>query len=151
VHELVQAQRHQPAAHHEDEHAGPAVNIVASAILLVGLNAAGPDLPRDHFALWGALCFLAFLQIATAILNLIPIPGLDGYGVIEPWLGREARRLGDQVRPYGLLIMFALLFAIPSTRDLLSRWTYDIMDATTNEVTKYGSWVGAQLFKFWKS
>jgi Zn-dependent protease len=131
--------------------AGPAVNIVASALLLFALNIGGTGLAQDHFALWAGLSFLAFLQIATAILNLIPIPGLDGYGVIEPYLGREARRLGDQVRPYGLLIMFALLFAIPQTRSLLSTWTYDVMDATGNELSKYGSGVGYQLVKFWKS
>jgi Zn-dependent protease len=131
--------------------AGPAVNIAASVILLVALHVGGTGFARDHFALWAALAFLAFLEIATAILNLIPIPGLDGYGVIEPWLGREGRRLGDQIRPYGLLIMFALLFAVPSTRHLIGDWTYNVMDATGNELTKYGAAVGSSLFQFWRN
>jgi Zn-dependent protease len=131
--------------------AGPAVNIVAAAILLVVLNIGGIGLARSHYALWGGLAFLAFLQIATAILNLVPIPGLDGYGVIEPYLGGEARRLGDQIRPYGLLIMFALLFAIPETRHLIGDWTYKVMDAAGNDLTKYGAGVGSALFQFWRN
>ena len=38
-----------------------------------------------------ALAFLGFLQVSAAILNLLPIPGLDGYGIIEPYLAPRPR------------------------------------------------------------
>ena len=36
-----------------------------------------------------ALAFLAFLQATAFVLNLLPVPGLDGYGVIRPFLPRS--------------------------------------------------------------
>ena len=130
--------------------AGPAANIVSAGILLTVLAVADPAYQfGNHLAFWSALSFLAYLQVATAILNLIPIPGLDGYGVIEPYLSGEWRRLGNQIRPYGLLIMFLLLFALPQTRHLISNWSIDIMTA----VGAPTGWVGLGqfLFQFWKN
>ena len=38
--------------------------------------------------------FLIHLEIYVIIINSLPIPSLDGYGVIQPWLPNEmqARR-----------------------------------------------------------
>ncbi|MFF8691971.1 site-2 protease family protein [Streptomyces sp. NPDC015144] len=57
-----------------------------------------------------ALAFLALLQVTAAILNLLPVPGLDGYGVIEPWLPHGVRRAVAPYAPYGLLVVFAVLW-----------------------------------------
>jgi Zn-dependent protease len=37
-------------------------------------------------AFWAALGFLAYLQATAVILNLLPVPGLDGFGVLRPHL-----------------------------------------------------------------
>ena len=131
--------------------AGPAVNIVAAAILLIVLHFGNVFTSHSagQAAFWASMAFLASLQVATAILNLLPIPGLDGYGIIEPWLSYEWRRIGDQIRPYGLLIMFALLFAIPSTRNQLSTWSSDIV-RLAGDGLDYVAYVGSGLFQFWK-
>ena len=57
-----------------------------------------------------ALAFLALLQVTAAILNFLPVPGLDGYGVIEPWLSYGVRRQVEPFAPFGLLAVFALLW-----------------------------------------
>ena len=36
-----------------------------------------------------ALAFFVALQLFFALLNLIPLPPLDGYGIIEPWLPKK--------------------------------------------------------------
>ncbi|NJL43013.1 MAG: site-2 protease family protein [Pseudanabaena sp. SU_2_4] len=36
--------------------------------------------------IWPALSFLVVIEIAGLILNLLPIPGLDGFGIIDPWV-----------------------------------------------------------------
>ena len=131
--------------------AGPAVNVVFSVVLLAVLKAVGPvwiDSPSDpaHAAFWSALTFLAFVQVASAILNLLPIPGLDGYGILEPFLSPEWRRMGRQIAPYGILIVFALLYALGPQRNFIATWTWHIVDAfaPTN-----GYFFGYNLFKFW--
>ena len=47
------------------------------------------------------------------MLNLIPIPGLDGYGAIEPWLPAEVRDWGRRFKPYGLFLMVILFIGVP--------------------------------------
>jgi Zn-dependent protease len=46
-------------------------------------HAAGPA-GSAHF--WVALSFLGFLQVTALFLNLLPIPPLDGFGILEPHL-----------------------------------------------------------------
>lgn len=70
-----------------------------------------------------ALAFLAMLQVTAAILNFLPVPGLDGYGVIEPWLSYRVRRDVEPLAPFGLLAVFALLWIPGSTRSSSARWT----------------------------
>ncbi|HET9380273.1 MAG TPA: site-2 protease family protein, partial [Streptomyces sp.] len=64
--------------------AGPLTNVLFAAVCTAPfwLDALG-GVPRDFRF---ALAFLALLQVTAAILNFLPVPGLDGYGVLEPWL-----------------------------------------------------------------
>ncbi|RFS81904.1 site-2 protease family protein [Actinomadura spongiicola] len=68
---------------------------------------------QDHGIFWLGVAFLAFLQVTAAVLNLLPIPGLDGFGIIEPYL---PRRLVDQAQAYSgyaFLVLVALLWLDP--------------------------------------
>ncbi len=87
--------------------AGPASNVIF-ALLLYGLTAT--PLLGDHWALIGALQFLAFIQIGLVVLNLLPIPGLDGFGVIEPHLpdGLRAALLPLRQVSFVLLLFFIM-------------------------------------------
>lgn len=88
--------------------AGPAVNAVTAVILLVVIRLFGVE--GDHRVFWYGLSFLAFLQVMATILNLLPVPGLDGYGALEPHLKASTRASLDKIKPYGLLLLIALLF-----------------------------------------
>lgn len=133
---------------------GPAVNVVFSIVLIVVLKVWGPaqiwypGLPAHATAFWSALSFLAYIQVASAILNLLPIPGLDGYGIIEPFLSFEWRRIGAQIAPYGILLVFALLYALGPDRNFIANWTHDILDGRSPQ---NGEYFGYHLFKFWGS
>lgn len=86
--------------------AGPAVNLVTAIVLLAAFRAWASS---AHAAFWLTIAFLAFLQLTAAVLNLLPIPGLDGYGAVESYLRPETRRSLEFVKQYGMLIVFALL------------------------------------------
>ena len=65
------------------------------------------------------LAFLGFLQVAALVLNLLPIPGLDGFGAIEPYLPRSVLIALAPVRRWGLLVLI-LVFkprGLMGTRD----------------------------------
>ncbi len=91
--------------------AGPLANAFVAICLAGFFQQAGAGSPDW---LWPGLAFLVLLQISAVFLNLIPIPPLDGYGIIEPWLPRAAQRQLQQVSRYGIWIIFALFWFVPA-------------------------------------
>ncbi|HXA39268.1 MAG TPA: site-2 protease family protein [Phenylobacterium sp.] len=91
--------------------AGPAATLamlLAIAFGLIawakaGVSGAGP------LALFEALTVLGFLQAMGLILNLLPIPGLDGFGAIRPFL---PARLAPHINKAEGLVMIGLLLVI---------------------------------------
>ncbi|PXX65264.1 Zn-dependent protease [Nocardia tenerifensis] len=124
--------------------AGPAVNALCAVLLLVIVRLFGST--DSHPALWFGLSFLAFLQITAALLNLIPLPGLDGYGILEPSLSYQTRRSLDQFKPFGMLILFALLFT-PAINQVFFDAVYALFEVSgvPSNWSRYGSY----LTRFW--
>ncbi|MEU6354328.1 site-2 protease family protein [Streptomyces sp. NPDC047072] len=93
-----------------------------------------------------ALAFLALLQVSAALLNFLPVPGLDGYGVIEPWLSHSVKRQVEPFAPFGLLFVFALLWLDP-----VNKAFFDVVDAVLRGLgvdPSYASF-GWSLYRFW--
>ncbi|TSD94426.1 site-2 protease family protein [Skermania sp. ID1734] len=88
--------------------AGPAVNALAAVVLLGAAATVGSS--TSHPAFWFGVSFLGFLQVTATILNLLPVPGLDGYTALEPSLDPKLKRSLDQYKGIGLLAVMALLF-----------------------------------------
>ena len=55
------------------------------------------------------LSALALIQVLAFVLNILPVPGLDGFGVLEPYLPVSARRLAARVRPWAPIALFVLI------------------------------------------
>lgn len=88
--------------------AGPATNVLF-ALALIAPFALGVDTTRHQY-FWVAVAFLGFLQLTASLLNLMPIPGVDGGNALHPWLSPQYRRVYDLMAPYGMLLLFALLW-----------------------------------------
>ena len=50
------------------------------------------------------------LNVALGIFNLIPIPPLDGHWVLYHLLPPAAAAAFDQLRPYGFIVLYAMMF-----------------------------------------
>lgn len=96
--------------------AGPASNLVMAGVgamaLKVARDAAGPgDIVGG--ALTGPLLPLLFtfaiVNVLLAVFNMIPVPPLDGGNVLIGLLPAGSARLVEQLRPYGILILYALM------------------------------------------
>ncbi len=94
-----------------------------------------------------ALAFLALLQVSAAILNFLPVPGLDGYGVIEPWLSYRVRRELAPLAPFGLIAVFALLW-IPEVNAFFFDVVRDILSGLG--VSDLDTYCGRDLYRFWQ-
>ncbi|CND56384.1 Conserved hypothetical protein (peptidase?) [Mycobacterium tuberculosis] len=123
--------------------AGPLSNVLFAVMLAVLYTNFAH---QDHGVFWLGVAFLAFLQVTAAVLNLLPIPGLDGFGIIEPYL---PRRWVAKVSPYGgyvFLILIALLWLGPINQGFFNV-IFHITDALgLGEVPIR---VGLSLFQFW--
>jgi len=58
----------------------------------------------------GMLFFGMVINFALAIFNLIPIPPLDGHWILAGFLKGRALEVLDSIKPYGFIILYALMF-----------------------------------------
>ena len=125
--------------------AGPFANLVLG-VLLLALARLFYD--PDHAVFWAAVAFLAFLQVTALLLNMLPIPGLDGYGAVEPHLSPETQRAVAPAKQFGFLILLVVLLAPAPNRWFFSvvAWFIDLSGIRSNLV-----WIGAELTRFWSA
>lgn len=124
--------------------AGPLSNLAAGAAL--SLVASVVPMARGLVV---ALSFLALLQVMAFLLNILPIPGLDGWGAIEPYLPPQARDFGAKARPWAPMILFALLWFFPPAQDALrvsSSWVFENLGGNL-----LGAYQGQSVFMFWRN
>ena len=53
---------------------------------------------------------LLMINIFLAVFNLIPIPPLDGSGILEGLLKGEALAMFEKIKPYGFLILLLIIY-----------------------------------------
>jgi len=88
--------------------AGPAANLVL--ILLLGALFRFDVIPQDTQSLAGvSLAFLLHLQISALFLNLLPIPPLDGFQALAPWVDENMYERGMASSNFGFFLIFVLL------------------------------------------
>jgi Zn-dependent protease len=136
--------------------AGPLVNLAVAIVLAlafwIGWGARGADalysggLYESGALFWVAVAFLLFLQVTAAILNLLPVPGLDGYGIIEPYLPRPWAARAARIAPYAVLGLFALLW-IPAVNGAFFSAIYGLVALLGVPGELVG--VGHALYQFW--
>jgi Zn-dependent protease len=90
--------------------AGPLSNLLFAILIgwpfLVFHGAA----PFGNEQFWAALAFLVFIELSAVVLNLIPIPPFDGFGIIAPWLSIDLRILANRLGMLPMLVLFFLLW-----------------------------------------
>lgn len=125
--------------------AGPAANVVL-AVLLLALTQLCYD--PAHPVLWAGVAFLGFLQITAVVLNLLPIPGLDGYGALEPHLKPETQRALEPVKQFGVLVLLLLFFFPPLSQQFFGfvEWLFDF-----SGVPHRLALAGGALTRFWSA
>jgi Zn-dependent protease len=89
--------------------AGPASNLLLAGTLTIILRFA----PASGGGIWPGLAFLAFLQVMAVVLNLLPVPPLDGYGALAPYLKPDLRLKLDQAGGTLMWVLFLLLWYVP--------------------------------------
>ncbi|SCF47167.1 site-2 protease family protein [Micromonospora mirobrigensis] len=126
--------------------AGPATNVLFTLLLVAALR-LGLAGGGGSGEFWAGLALLAFLQLTASVLNLLPVPGLDGGNMIQPWLNPQWRRMYDLFAPYGFIVLFALLWN-PRIGGAFFGAIFAIADALGLPPDLYAA--GLDLIRFWQ-
>jgi Zn-dependent protease len=127
--------------------AGPAMNVIL--ILLIGVGFESGLIPSDGTKLATiSLAFLLQLQVSALLLNLLPVPPLDGFQAIAPWLPWEWRERLVNSSNVGLLILFLLLWYVPA----VNNGFWNVVDGICSPlgVNPYWGYLGQKAFRFWE-
>ncbi len=95
--------------------AGPASNIVLAVLASLLLRTL-PLMPVSVGTISVVEPLLQFLiaffriNVLLAVFNMIPVPPLDGSNVVAALLPRDLAYKWDQIRPYGIFILYGLMF-----------------------------------------
>jgi len=112
--------------------AGPASNLAlavaaAIALRLVPVSPLTLGEPNVSAPMASLLSRALTINVLLAVFNMIPIPPLDGGNVIGGLLPRRLAHGFDAVRPYGFMLLYALMLTgrleyllVPPYRLLLS-------------------------------
>jgi Zn-dependent protease len=93
--------------------AGPLTNVVLAIIsAIVFFIALSPA--NENALLWNLFVMSIQLNFVLAVLNILPLPPLDGSKVLAAFL--PSRLLGPYMRlePFGFLILLGLIFLVPA-------------------------------------
>jgi Zn-dependent protease len=124
---------------------GPGANLVFGVLLALPFLFGVPTFAHANF--WFGMAFLAFLQMIALLLNLLPIPGVDGGNAVRPWLNLQWARIFDVMAPYGMLLLFLLLFASPLARAVFFDFVYYVCGLLN--IGSFPIDSGRSMFQFW--
>jgi len=125
--------------------AGPAGTLL---VLLALAGAISLAWTRGLAPLVAALSVLAFLQATALILNLLPVPGLDGYGVIRPFLPPSVQLGLRRWERGAFMLLFLLIFFVPAVSNVLFGGALDLCRALG--VPTQAVAAGWSAFQFWR-
>ena len=127
--------------------AGIAMNLVM--ILFISLLFKTGLIPNDPQSLASvSLSLLMLLEVSAILLNLIPIPPLDGFQAIAPWLPHDIRDRMFAMSNMGPWILFLTLSYV----EPISRVFWNAVFFLTEflGVDASISIVGLRAFRFWE-
>jgi Zn-dependent protease len=92
------------------------------------------------------LAFLGYVEGFAVMFNLIPIPPLDGYGIIGPWLPYSIQSAARRVGMTGFIVIFLVLWYVPGVGSAFSHVALQV--STMLGIDPYFVYMGQQHMRF---
>lgn len=94
--------------------AGPMANLTLALVMAIPFQLGLIDVDSAS-PLWAAYAWAIALQVCAVFFNLLPIPPLDGFGVISAWMEPGARARANHFgNMYGFLLILGLFWMSPT-------------------------------------
>jgi len=108
--------------------AGPMVFVICALVIAIPFlwpgNAAW--VTDTNLPFFAALAYLGFIEVVGVILNLLPIPGLDGFGILRPWLPYSIQALSVRYSQVAIIGLFIVLFYVRPAQEAFFSKALDI-------------------------
>src|SRR6266540_2557056 len=108
--------------------AGPLGTLLCGAVIAAIFAVAVPQgwISGQTFNFFAALALLGFFMAFAVVLNLVPLPGLDGFGVLRPWLPYSVQYTAMRFSLFAIYGVFALLWFVAPVRDAFFGVVYQL-------------------------
>jgi Zn-dependent protease len=117
--------------------AGPLANLVVASVVAVAFRVA--DMagvlggPGDF--VWLLLYWVVLFNVVLGLFNLLPIPPLDGYNLVLPFLPLRTALTVQRYAPYGVIVLL-LLILLPRVGGASPlAWLFSAAEAITLALT----------------
>lgn len=124
--------------------AGPATTLLCGIVVYMLAQLIGSG--EGTAMLYDALILLVFFELMAFVLNILPVPGLDGFAVLRPWLPATLTRIVPA--KFGGIVSLAMLA-------IVFFWGYRIILPAIGFITGLTGmdmspvWRAFQRFHFW--
>lgn len=110
--------------------AGPVGTLLCGVLVAIPFLVPGHDawITSANSVFFEALAALGFFLAMSVLLNLVPIPPLDGFGIIRPWLPYSLQAAAAQFGQAGMVIIFLLLWTVAPVRDAFFGIVFQVTD-----------------------
>ena len=128
--------------------AGPVANALLALVIagVISLAFHFEWITGANLSFFAALGYLGFVQVFAVILNLLPIPPLDGFGILRPWLPYGIQSAAAHIGMAGFVVVFLVLWYVPFVAGALSDATRSISDVIG--IDPYLVFIGQQHMRF---
>lgn len=127
--------------------AGPLANAIVVVILWLVLMILPISIQRQHAEFWAGISFLLFLEMTAILFNLIPLPPLDGFNILAPYLPPSMQGLVFALRRWGFFILMMLFWV--NNPIIQGFWMMVIRIMVSMHIdVGYALW-GYELYRFW--
>ncbi len=127
--------------------AGPVMNLVLVVLISLCFK-TGLLLNNPENLASVSLGFLLQLQVSAILLNLLPVPPLDGFQAIAPWLPEDVRERAFAASNTATWVLVAALWFVQPLNQGFWHVVWRISDAFG--VDPYLGYLGSRAFRFWE-
>ncbi len=128
--------------------AGPIMTALFTLFLVTIISiGTKSDAFVNHLEFWAGISFLAFLQITAFVFNMIPLPPLDGFGILMPFLPMGVVRSLASLGRFTFLIIMFVFFSNNPLREFFWKFISTLIEYANLNPELVGG--GINLFRFW--
>ena len=109
--------------------AGPAATALCGLAIAGAFAFLGSAMTPANVYFWAALAVLGFFMALAVVLNLLPVPGLDGFGILRPWLPYPVQLAAMRYGVVAIYGVFLVLWFVEPVRTAFFQAVYQLTDA----------------------